>query len=665
MTGALLALALLLVPHAHDSTLARADSLITRGELDPAREILESYLTDHPNDPRALTLLGRVYLAWPVVGRYKAWHLFERAADLAPTDLAPRYGQMQVGLYLGGDDGEGLARDAIFHILEHTPDYRDVWSVWRRLYESRGDVEHAVRLLARFHGPPADERRAEALIRLEAYDSAEALLGRVITTGRDDAAVWALRAQAAYQRGDATDGRVYYQRAIARAATDTAKYLWLQVEAIASPDEMAEFAVTPPDSLSAFYRGFWARRDPDLTTTVNERIAEHFRRLREAREQFHILHPESMFHRSRLYRTLQGAVSGAVYQTTKDVRGGSDILPGRSVFEDRVAEAGLGVDVRDLPEPDSITRYATYGFDGRGLIYLRFGRPARRYISSGALSDDVEAWTYRVDGREVTLTFARATNTASFSGGALLSGDFVIYPTTQRELHNAGVMLEEDASSLAAPFPLVAWEAVFRDSVGSQIVYVQTNTDSAGAAAWRKDGTDAARAVGATPLELHLPPGRYAFGVDAHAEGTLGRIRGELPVPSLAPGWLAVSSLLVGVTTDSVPDRRTMLHTMLPSLDIVRHGAPLSLYTEVYDLPADSDGVAHYELTYTFEPIGRNARPITFAFTRAARAMPTMIERLGVQPGAVPPGRYRLMLTVRDLVLALPPVHVHIDVTLH
>lgn len=647
-----------------DSTLARAESLLTAGELEAARALLTAYLTDDPNDPHALYLLGRVHLAWPVVGRFQAWHLFERAARAMPNDPAPRYGQVQVGLALGGDDGERLARDAIFHILELRVDYRDIWAIWRRLYEGHGHLEHTVELLARYHGSPADERRAEALIRLERYDDAEKLLARMINEGRDDAAVWALRAEAAYQVGHDSAGRRYYDRAIDRAATDTAGYLWGQVEAIATPDENAEYATISPNDRPAFFRHFWSRREPDLTTPVNERIAEHFERLKTAREQFHILHPESMFHHSPTYRALQESVAGAVYHATRTFITGSDVLPGYSTFERRIQAAGLGVDVRDVPEPDSVTRYARYGFDGRGLLYLRFGKPRQRYVASGDDLGDVESWTYNVDGRDVTLTFARATATASFSFGSIFGGDFVIYPTNQRELHNVGIMLETDESSIHTDFPLSAWEAVFRDPSEKQRVYVKTNTDTAAAAAWRWDGEEVARAMGAVPFSFTIDAGRFAFGIDAHSHGKFGSIRDTLRVPSLGAGWLSLSSLLVGVTDDSLPDRATMLEAMPANLTITRHGAPLTVYTELYDPPPDSTGVAHYELTYAFQPLDHDARPIVFSFPRTVRAEPTVVERLVVQPGAVPPGRYRVALTVRDLVLALPEQSVHADITL-
>jgi GWxTD domain-containing protein len=43
------------------------------------------------------------------------------------------------------------------------------------------------------------------------------------------------------------------------------------------------YAGTAAERREAFFRTFWARREPDLNTAVNERIAEHFVRLAHAR----------------------------------------------------------------------------------------------------------------------------------------------------------------------------------------------------------------------------------------------------------------------------------------------------------------------------------------------------------------------------------------------
>jgi hypothetical protein len=352
-----------------------------------------------------------------------------------------------------------------------------------------------------------------------------------------------------------------------------------------------------------------------------------------------------------------------VHATRRTFGTASDALPGRSVFDDEIQALGLGVDARDLPEPDSITRYARYGLDGRGLLYLRFGEP-RQMIVSG----DIEAWRYQVDGRLVTLVFARATAAAAFSGGPMLAGDFVIYPTTQRDVHNAALMLERDGTSVEADLPLAAWVAFFRAAdpiaaiAGRQDVVVAVGADTAVVALWDRDDRELVRVRGAGPLTMQAPHGTIRFGADARREQRLGRVRGTVDVPLLSPGWLGISSLLAGVTSDSAPDRAAMTRAMPPDLVIRREGRPVTLYLELYDLP-DKDGAAEYDIEYAFDPVGRGNR-VTFAFARSRPAAPVLIERLQVQPPEIRPGAYRVTVTVRDRLLGLRARAVSVLVTL-
>jgi GWxTD domain-containing protein len=655
------ALVLGLALAASDTTLsARAEGLLREGRLKEARTLLERGLRDRPHDPTLLMLLGRVHLDWPVIGRQRAWRLFEDAANRAPTDPTPRYLQMQVGLRLGGDDGERLARDAIFDLLALDPDYRDVWRVWSRLYHGSGHRRRAIAALARHDTPTARRRSAELLIELEEYRAADSVLASVERDRAADPALWALRAQAALERGDTAPGVSFYEQALRGAADDTAGVLWRQIAALASPEEEADYAVTPPESRAAYFRAFWARREPDLTTAVNERLVEHFLRLRAARKQFRILHPQTLFHRSPGWRALQGAAAGAVAVARQSLGTASDVLPGRSLFEDEIQALGLGVDARDLPEPDSLTRYARHGLDGRGLLYLRFGAPMQRQVARGG---DVESWRYEVDGRQISLVFARATAASAFRGGSvMMGGDFVIYPSSQRDVHNATLMLERDATSMPADLPLDAWAAFFRSddplagAAGREDVVVAVGADTAVVALWDARDREIARVRGASPLVLRAPPGSHRLGADARQGGRLGRMRGTIDIPSFAPGWLAISSLLAGLVTDTAPDRLTMARAMPADRLLRLDGHPLTLYAELYDLPT-RDGWAAYEVEYAFEPVGRGAR-VTFAFVRVVPGATTVAERLVVQPGHIEPGIYRVTLTARDRVLGLvtPPI---------
>jgi tetratricopeptide (TPR) repeat protein len=643
---------------------ARVEALLAAGLLADARRVAQEAVRQAPDQPVALLALGRTYLEWPVVGRFRAWQLFEAAARRAPADPEPRYWQMRTGQRLGGVDGERLTRDAFFKLLAMTVAYRDMWDIWERLYRGEGHRRKALGILERRTDRSARLRRAILLIELERYAAADSLLAELASRNRDDVTVLALRAQAAFEAGRTTDGESLYWRAVDRAGADTSDLLWRQIVAIATPDEEATYAVTVPDRRPAFYRGFWARREPDLASPANERLAEHFRRLRTARRDFALRFPSNHFHKRPEARALMADVGPLILQRLGGLHA-SGWIPGHSRLEDALQAAGVGVDVRDLPEPDSVTRYLRHGLDGRGLLYLRFGAPEERLLTVGP-GIDVEAWRYTVDGEPVSITFARAT--AGHASADVAGGDFVIIPSTRTEVHNVTVMLERDASALTADVAVAAWVGFFRAAdpglarLGFLDVVLQPNADSAAVAVWDLGDQQLARAWDAAPLTVSVREGVYRFGIDVRVGGRRGRLRDLFETPSLAPGWLAVSSVLAGITTDTAPDRRAMASLMPPDRVIVRAGQPLTLYAEVYDLPTEG-GIARYDVTYAFAPLaGGNRVTLTFPRTRAGAT--TMIERLVVQPGLVPPGTYRLTLSVRDRILGIVSRGVALDLTL-
>src|SRR5262245_18833667 len=119
--------ALWLSVHSIDTTYTRAESLLALGDLRGARAAAERLVASSPADARAHPLLGRVWYAWPIVGRYTALAEFREAARLAPNDPEPLYWQVRVGQFLKSDEGEVMAREALLRIFAITPDYEDCW----------------------------------------------------------------------------------------------------------------------------------------------------------------------------------------------------------------------------------------------------------------------------------------------------------------------------------------------------------------------------------------------------------------------------------------------------------------------------------------------------------------------------------------------------------
>jgi len=612
--------------------------------LAPARALAERLAQTHRDDPASLTLLGRIWLEWPVFGRYRAESLFARAGALAPQNPEPFYYLAKVGLKLGFDDGEAIARRGLVQLLALEPDYRDGWSLWTSLYRGNSERSEMVNALARHAGVySADLRRAELLVELRRYPETVALLDSLRGVAPDDPVPAALLARTWYEQGRDLEGEWYYGEALARAEADTGNLLWHQLRSIATTEERRAYARLAPKGREAFFGLFWARRNPDLRDSVNRRIGEHFRRLAEAHQKFALLHPQSLWYRSHLWRRMQqdGGVGAPTDSIQLAIRAELAMVR-RPQAPDPAVAARIG------PRLDDSTQHTLNledGLDDRGRILVRYGTPDERYV----WGTDAETWQYDLPEGLLEVTFVRRTGT----GGG---GDQVVTPVAAGEAQAADYLLRTDRPSLAAKLPLVFWFAEFRRGRGRTTeVVLFPDRVSATAVLYGAGGREIARdSATGRPLHFVAPPGWYVLAVDAERGGALGRFRGSIPLTRFAPDSLAVSSLLVAA--GDVPPSRPQLEAAAPPALQLPAGQSLRLYAEVYGLSTDS-GATRYDAVYRFalaRPGQRGARSrahvTSIAFRRVQAASDPTVETLVVDPGRLPPGHYLLTLEVRDAV---------------
>jgi hypothetical protein len=605
--------------------------------------------------PRVDSLMaaGRQHFAGKVVGRYAALDAFRAAARLAPNDPAPLYWQMKVGFYLGSDEGEVIAREAILRILPIDPDYEDVWDRFQTLYHNANIWRRADRALAA--APPSasvTERRAEIAIALEQPERAESLLA----LREEDPSLRSLllRAEAAFLAARDTDGYRWYEAALAGAETDTAGALWDQLWMIATPEEVAVQDRTPAGEQREFLQRFWGKRDPNLVTPVNERIAEHFRRFAHARRYFRLLHPLSLYGRSPRWRAI-------IQQTQRDflqARGMNLADPYPGMETDRLYAA-----MRQLPEvaPGGGTSSAAAGLDARGLIYIRHGAPDQMLrgffdplnpMGPAENALDVEGWLYRTSQGFLSIGFRRGTGSTD---PAMAGGDFIFVPTNRRQAHSTAVALRTDRTTVAAPVAVRGWTAFFKSATpGLTDVFLKAAGDSAAAAVWGVgNGAVRAASAGGGALQLSLPSGQFDLGLDVDSAGLLGRARREIVVPRFTDTDLALSSLALAAGS-TLLDRDDMLRAMPADLGYPA-GSPLVTFVEIYGLTADPSGRSHYRLRYSFAPVrslgarllGAGPRPVVFEFDREILGT-RVAERLVIEPEKLPAGKYRVTVVVTD-----------------
>lgn len=162
-----------------------------------------------------------------------------------------------------------------------------------------------------------------------------------------------------------------------------------------------------------------------------------------------------------------------------------------------------------------------------------------------------------------------------------------------------------------------------------------------------------------TEFTADLPPGRYEVVVsarDAHGRRGVARRSLDLRRPD---GLLSMSDLVpcCGEPSLLVQGGSVRLEP-LPD-GVVRGTAPLTVYFEIYHLDEDSGGLSRYMFDYVVERIVRDRRT---GEATPTGTMTTWVSREEVFRGDVrrqfltlpiaklPPGEYRVTVTVRDLV---------------
>jgi hypothetical protein len=666
-----IALAVALALVAQDTSITRIESLLAAGDVRQALKLGTRLVERRPTDPAAHLVLGRVHYARPVIGRFPALEEFRTAARLAPADPEPLYWQMKVGLYLHGDDGDRIARDALIALFGVTPNYLDAWERFRDVYRNPDIWRRAERALAR-HGEQAAalEHRAELLIALEDGARADSLLAIVSAQGNPGVAHHLLRSEASFLRGDKTAGYAWHDSALAHAETDASDALWDEVWLIASPDEIARHDGTPPSERRAFFERFWGQRDPNLLTVENERLGEHYARRREVRRTYRLLHPQRLVYHSTYARALQ-AFDDRREQgdfTIPQYR----VIPGPS-WELRMIDQQLAALNSQALQDTAMPLAFRAGLTAQGLVFLRHGKPDaqanciadifRGYLLQSDLAclsyRDAESWLYWTANGPMSIRFHRGETFG---------------PSSSEQLRNSFVLLRTDRSTLPAPLTVRAWTAMFMGAdLGLTDVYYKASSDSAAVVLWNANGNPL-RVAGNGLLQLSVPPGPYDLGLDVDSAGLLGRIREAVTVPMFSLVELDLSSLVLAPIDHNAaqpfPDRETALRRMPVDLSF-RSGVPLASYLEIYGLGLDRGNRARYQVRYTFAPLksafaklfGGSTRPVVFEFERGSE-FSIARERLVIEPDKLAAGRYRVTVAVTDLTRNVKSESVALDITI-
>jgi len=614
-------LALCLVPALHPApsraAVPDADSLYRNAMLDIRKDTVESRRRAMETLERASLLapdsigyhleLARLYFRMGFLGQ--ARKCFERISRLRP-DLAEAH------------LGQGLAwrRDYL--------KYLDGGSLRRALEELR----EAARISPEW---------AEAWLQLVPLLVEDARLGEAMAAAEKARAADPTRvdgvlavAHLAYRVGQVERADTLFRAALPRLDRQVLEK-YLDISPIASEADTAALSRLPQSQQAGFTERFWKEHDPDLASPENEARIEYWSRVTQAYFLFYSQRRKQWDQRGEIYVRYgppQKADYNPVGMSLNFRMGRHGNFP-MNVLVWSYPELGMTVPMQDrllsefylppvslvrstdpAPDPDSLARR-------NGSLATAGGRGVFAKLAPGMRALPLEVSIARFEGASQPrlLAWLQSPGTAN----DMLWGEWVVLDTTRNEV-----------ARLRRPLGLSACDP---------------------------------GELQAADFASDLPPGPYLIGLTVRnsrgpAQRGLFRARVHLgePQAALELSDIVVSCEAPGASLD--PAAPAVRLTAIPGARVAGPG-PLVAYFEAYHLKPGSDGLARFEYEYAVESAEidprfwmqrllapRRGTPEISASRREAHSGSLRRQFVTIPIQTLPPGSYRIRITVRDLV---------------
>lgn len=368
----------------------------------------------------------------------KAEALEPEHADI-PYYRGLTHGKVTLGFFRRGKVEEEFERrhESFQRAIELNPEHPDAYFQLGYTFETiRGDLEAALPwYFQQASITPAHNqamyRLAAGAIRLEQYQRGFALFQQL--AGMHDTASYPLiqgmigRLEAYFYHAQNNHDRAYraYDKYLtALESVDPAEAaLYKNLAQVAPEEEVEAYQDATDEERRELWRAYWAARDPDPTTVINERLAEHYRRVMYARRHFSE-GKEPWDRRGDIY----------IRFGEPDDRQHFILKSGEDVIFNIFPTSNQAVDaIRDQNRQRYKMQLNTGSADWEETGFL-----ARASRETGAVSFPTESWVYVPFGLE--LFFADQNNSGEFD-----------YPLQTIELPAAGSNFGE-TSRLATQF---------------------------------------------------------------------------------------------------------------------------------------------------------------------------------------------------------------------
>ncbi len=223
--------------------------------------------------------LGQVFETRPKA-RYDAIRYYTKALQYNRDYLEARFNIARLRRSLGEHD----ARYDVEKVIDIDPTFAPAYLLLGEWYEvQEEDFERAALLYARYmtlkpDDPEGRKRLAAVYLRSRNYERIVDLLTDYVREHPDETGVLAVLAQACVQLGRLEWADRYFREYL-QAATAVEQSLYRDPVLLMSPEERDAFEQADGSARIELVKRFWTAHDPDLTTAINERLLEHYRRV--------------------------------------------------------------------------------------------------------------------------------------------------------------------------------------------------------------------------------------------------------------------------------------------------------------------------------------------------------------------------------------------------
>lgn len=230
--------------------------------------------------------LGLTFRRWPR-GSYDAIRYFQKALQYKRDYVEARYNIAEVRHELEEHD----ARLDLEKLMEIDPRYAPAYLLMGKWYEEfEKDYENAALYYVQYlslapEDPEGRKRLAAVYLETRNYARIAEMLQEYALEHPDDIQILPILAQAC-ARLEAFDRAEAFFRDYLEAVDKKERAYYDDITLVTSSETLEAVERTPISDRQAFLASFWSERDPDLTTTANERRLEHYRRVWYSMQNF-------------------------------------------------------------------------------------------------------------------------------------------------------------------------------------------------------------------------------------------------------------------------------------------------------------------------------------------------------------------------------------------